>query len=315
MPGSKLKRNRPRSSKRYFDTPGEVERHSLLSGWVKRILPSNRVEQGGTARDQGFWDKHRPEGGSDTQEPRYHASQGHRGTQHGAVYSNQLMHLNIPKTKIDAKTNRPSSRLSLHPDTAGLDASTTTEPGRRWSWVPQDDLEYWRMANRLRNGQDDSSKLPLSPVTHSLLALQVKRDARKERRNLKDDGDYLGVQGFNPQTGVPDIITPSNSDQSSASEETDQKLEALIQLSRVAPSGLPKKIVNKEIRQSLLKRERHKIRRREYAKAVLQQAHSGIRWRKHSKQWSSAQEPTLSPIAQSQGSTSPPLSQLLPILS
>lgn len=39
---------------------------------------------------------------------------------------------------------------------------------------------------------------------------------RRQRRSLKESGDYLGVQGVNPLTGKPDHITPFSSDERSA---------------------------------------------------------------------------------------------------
>jgi hypothetical protein len=156
---------------------------------------------------------------------------------------------------------------------------------------------------------EDASKPPLSPVTKTLLSLQEKRDARNERRSLKESGDFLGVQGFNPSTGVPDVMTPSDSDQSATGQEIEEKLDALKQLSKNASSPSSKKRIDKEIRKVLLEKESDKFARREQAKAALQRAHSNLKWRKHSKQWSSAQAPDLSPIAQSQTSNTPPLSQ------
>ncbi|KAJ6444372.1 Candidapepsin [Purpureocillium lavendulum] len=57
--------------------------------------------------------------------------------------------------------------------------------------------------------------------------IEEKKEARRQRRNLKESGDYLGVQGVNPETGQLDVITPSDSERSSTSQETQKKLNVL----------------------------------------------------------------------------------------
>lgn len=304
-----------RTHTRAVSGPAEVSQNTSLGGWVKTIFPSNRPERGGTIRNQGFWTKHPSGNSSDTQKPGSEPPNHYRREYSGTGDSSYLVEWNIPQTvdKPLLRNNIPRPRHRAA--SAGSSALLDPDADRRWSWVPRDDAEYWKMYKKFGKRQDperlvdDTSKPPMSPVTKTLLSLQARRDARKERKSLKESGDYLGVQGFNPSTRVPDVITPSDSDQSTNGQEIAQKLDALKQLSRDLPSPSSKKKIDKEIRKVLLEKEGVGFVRREQAKAALQRAHSRIRWRRHSKQWSSAQEPDLSPIAQSHSSTTPPTSK------
>ncbi len=38
-----------------------------------------------------------------------------------------------------------------------------------------------------------------------------KRESRRRRQSLKESGDFLGVQGVNPETGEMDVLTPTTS--------------------------------------------------------------------------------------------------------
>ncbi|KAH6895315.1 hypothetical protein B0T10DRAFT_545018 [Thelonectria olida] len=309
-PDDALPRSKTRS--RIVSVPGEVQQTSSLGGWVKAILPSHRPERGGTIRQQGFWTNHKLDTSIGTQQTGSDVQRGHRRENTDTVDSGHIAEWNIPQEvdKIELKSSTTRSRPRAV--SAGT-SSLHSDVDRKWSWVPRDDAEYWTMYKTLGKRRDPekaveaTSRPPLSPVTKTLLSLQGKREARKERRSLKESGDYLGVQGFNPSTGVPDVMTPSDSDHSATGQEVEEKLDALKQLSKDASSPSSKKRIDKEIRKVLLEKEGDKFARREEAKAALQRAHSNIRWRKHSKQWSSAQVPDLSPIAQSQTSNTPPL--------
>lgn len=56
--------------------------------------------------------------------------------------------------------------------------------------------------------------------------IEQHKERRKQRRLLRESGDYLGVQGVNPQTGELDVVTPtpSNSSHSTRSLEAKQRL-------------------------------------------------------------------------------------------
>ncbi|CAH0048948.1 unnamed protein product [Clonostachys solani] len=129
-------------------------------------------------------------------------------------------------------------------------------------------------------------------------AIEAKKEIRRQRKDLKESGDYLGVQGINPDTGVLDIISPTDSERS-ASLQTDGKVNTLQQVLKNAhakynealhPSGA-------DDLQPRSKNGKERIQ--------LGRLYPNVKWRRHTKQWSSAQEPNLSPVAQSLKSGTP----------
>ncbi|PSS02102.1 hypothetical protein BD289DRAFT_479006 [Coniella lustricola] len=113
-------------------------------------------------------------------------------------------------------------------------------------------------------------------------------EKRRQRRSLKDSGDFLGVQGINPSTGEMDVLTPSTSSAGSPF----MALAKAVQEKRTAY----------EHARSILRSET--LRRWEIDKSTLRAARrKSVRWRKAGEGWSSAVEPNLSPIA---GSTETP---------
>ncbi|PHH88281.1 hypothetical protein CDD83_7747 [Cordyceps sp. RAO-2017] len=135
--------------------------------------------------------------------------------------------------------------------------------------------------------------------------LEAKKEARRRRRHLKESGDYLGVQGINPLTGRLDVITPTSSDRSSTSHENQQRLHDLRSaLEDARHTYRQARAEGEKEAKRILESETHKLRRLEKDKQGLRNLSQRVRWRRQTKQWSSAQEPELSPIAQSRvGST------------
>jgi hypothetical protein len=131
---------------------------------------------------------------------------------------------------------------------------------------------------------------------------------RRDRRiSLKQRGDYLGVTGFNPETGEMDVITPSSSSHSSASLATGQGIDTVDGRS-LKQGKLPYKAAANQKREDLEKllheQARLKAQKREQQKQSLREVQRRVTWRKNSRNWSSMKEPDLSPIAQSQTSIS-----------
>ncbi|KAM0344330.1 hypothetical protein ACHAPU_007688 [Fusarium lateritium] len=125
---------------------------------------------------------------------------------------------------------------------------------------------------------------------------KAKRRAREERESLRESGDYLGVQGINPQTGVLDLT--SDSGESILSTKTEQKLRRLEARAKHASSAAEKKEAEIEIVKVHLDQDVKKLRNLERTKKELPLPATG-KWRRGTHQWSSVQEPDLSPIAQS----------------
>jgi hypothetical protein len=138
---------------------------------------------------------------------------------------------------------------------------------------------------------------------------KAKRKAREERESLRESGDYLGVQGINPQTGVLDVT--SDSGESTLSVKTEQKLKKLEARARHASSAAERKEAEIEIVKIHLDHDVKKLRDLERTEKELAASATG-KWRRGTHQWSSVQEPNLSPIAQSHRSTSILSSQYMP---
>ncbi|KAL5595536.1 hypothetical protein FOVSG1_009225 [Fusarium oxysporum f. sp. vasinfectum] len=130
---------------------------------------------------------------------------------------------------------------------------------------------------------------------------KARRKAREDRESLRESGDYLGVQGINPQTGILDLT--SDSGESTLSSKTEQKLLNLEAQAKNALSAAERKEAEIEIVKIHLDHEVEKARRQEKAEKQLA-ASATAKWRRGTHQWSSVQEPDLSPIAQSRRSTS-----------
>ncbi|UNI21912.1 hypothetical protein JDV02_007858 [Purpureocillium takamizusanense] len=193
--------------------------------------------------------------------------------------------------------------------------------GRKWSWAPKDDSlqrpdddEQDRAHIPIRRdnhaGDDTTSDSVVSSTAGRRLSktrrhIEARKEVRRQRRNLKESGDYLGVQGVNPETGQLDVLTPTESDRSSTSQDTLQKLNILRNTFRSSRHSYrtPVSQGNKEVEQGSLGGQKNKLRGLEGSPNELKDASRTVRWRRHTKQWSSAQEPDLSPIVQSQVSS------------
>ncbi|KAG4254856.1 hypothetical protein FPRO06_04198 [Fusarium proliferatum] len=130
---------------------------------------------------------------------------------------------------------------------------------------------------------------------------KARRKAREDRESLRESGDYLGVQGVNPQTGILDLT--SDSGESTLSSTTEQKLLNLEAQAKSTLSAAERKEAEIEIVKIHLDHEVAKARRKEKAEKQLA-ASATAKWRRGTHQWSSVQKPDLSPIAQSHRSTS-----------
>uniref|UniRef100_A0A0B7JND1 Uncharacterized protein n=1 Tax=Bionectria ochroleuca TaxID=29856 RepID=A0A0B7JND1_BIOOC len=131
-------------------------------------------------------------------------------------------------------------------------------------------------------------------------AIEAKKEIRRQRKDLKESGDYLGVQGINPETGVLDIISPTESERS-ASLQADGKASTST-LQQVLKNAQAKysEAVHPSGADDLQPRSKHGKER-----IQLGRLYPNVKWRRHTKQWSSAQEPNLSPVAQSLKSGTP----------
>ena len=145
-----------------------------------------------------------------------------------------------------------------------------------------------------------------SPQQESSKAQQIyedKKARREQRRSLKENGDFLGVQGANPRTGYWDpSVATSSTDPSQLSEQTKKKLDQqardLAQQTRRYEEAKERhhtelkrvETIKAKKKQDKLDRKRREIKLRQRSKG---------KWKVSDVGWSSVVEPELSPITQS----------------
>jgi hypothetical protein len=152
--------------------------------------------------------------------------------------------------------------------------------------------------------------------------VQTKQQLRRQRRNLKQTGDFLGVTGVNPYTGELDVITPPTSSSnnnscdgergdgiisqapspasssSSSAIPHSSLLSALSQQAREAREMYDAALAKRKAR---LEREERKLKRAEQRKEVVREAvkEGGVKWMKEEGGWLSV---TLPGLTQASGS-------------
>ncbi|KAM0563647.1 hypothetical protein ACHAPJ_001373 [Fusarium lateritium] len=300
--------------------------------WFKDKLPSNRPEQGGTLRKRGYWEKggakgvepsldiktevEQPSTSTSLPEPQHLITSHQRGRRSGTGGSDRLMDWNTPKNLSEAlpnpgplpKGNAPTNHTPPTAQRRWNDFSSLRTGKKRDRKMTGDHIETEK--DKTKAGTVHTSKAQPTTTTMeetpSLLEVleatrRHRRRARRERESLRESGDYLGVQGINPQTGVLDVT--SDSGESAMSARTEQRLKQLKTQVRNASSAAERKEAENEIIKIHLDHDATKLRRRERAEKQLAALITG-KWRRGTHQWSSIQEPDLSPIAQSQRSVS-----------
>ncbi|KAK8148742.1 hypothetical protein G3M48_009236 [Beauveria asiatica] len=113
--------------------------------------------------------------------------------------------------------------------------------------------------------------------------LWLRKQARQERRALKESGDYLGVQGINPETGRMDVETPTDSDESQPSFGA--ALEQQSRANRMVATFDPE-MTEKEKKKMLLKAREDELRLLEKSKQEAEEAADQLMWRRHTQEWS-----------------------------
>ncbi|KAL2267459.1 hypothetical protein VTJ83DRAFT_4736 [Remersonia thermophila] len=167
--------------------------------------------------------------------------------------------------------------------------------------------------------QQPSSLPPELPASNLALPpdlYHAKLAHRRQRRVLLSNGDFLGVTGFNPFTGQPDVITPPTSSEdmaatsvtsSRATAGQDEAEEMLLGAGddgawnhprdgqgvrrQASAASEQRKRDEKEARRAL--REAERVLRAEQRKARAREevVRSGVTWRKDQRGWSSVPGP------------------------
>ncbi|KAG5951667.1 hypothetical protein E4U53_002537 [Claviceps sorghi] len=284
--------NKPGRPPKQGNASGDIHTSPSLGSWLKQILPSNRPERGGTLRPSAF------------------------------QLQKDLEHMNNNKSQLPPSKSLPRSRSdggcvqgvgegnALRDDvrkSSGPAGPDGQRRGKKGALEAGTRTALQGTSEKRSNVLDVSGSGSHSSSTPDPQYIRAKQEARWRRRNLKESGDYLGVQGFNPETGKLDVLTPSDSDRSSRSQETQQKLLVLKNVLKDARHHYKstREKSEQEAQKILLKSEKEKIRRLEKGKEKVQETSQTVTWKRHARQWSSAQEPNLSPIAQSIVETAP----------
>lgn len=300
--------------------PQNMQRAISLRSWFKSIFPSQRHERGWTLRERGFHEQLATEEQNTVQRQKYKKTESYYSAGCESADSNQLRRWNTAKDLSEDLFRLEKTRQHA--------ISTRTEEIGPQGRAQDDEPEFVAPVTELggilqgvSNGTSKpsgnntscdraefTSKFVNSQELFELHQYEAKREARRQRRRLKASGDYLGVQGANPQTGQPDIITPTDSSEISPEVRDAQfNIDTLQQESRSAESALDKERSRGDKTAQLISPDRRegKLCRRKGKKKDVAENNSRFDWKRHKKQWSSAQEPELSPICQSLRSTTP----------
>ncbi|KAL7915737.1 hypothetical protein GGI35DRAFT_485284 [Trichoderma velutinum] len=304
---------------RYPLTGAQMERRRSASfgGWMKNIFPSQRPERGGTSREQGYWEQKEKEG---KQRPRRRMTDSQYSVGDVSVDSSHITRWNVPRDlSQDHSRGLPQQAQSAVPvNSKPSSPPKDSSPDRSWSWSPhngsEDQISVTKVGGVLQSNYDQSNDPKRSslgmdtepvaerkqPLKQDLLRART-RARRRKRRSLRESGDYLGVQGVNPHTGELDIVSPSGSSAGSSASHHETPRRILRTWREVLKNhksrDSPSRDDNTEDGNFTIARSlRGKKKVRELTKAV--------RWKRREREWSSLQEPDLSPIAQSLKSVS-----------
>ncbi|KAI0840898.1 hypothetical protein F5Y06DRAFT_232656 [Hypoxylon sp. FL0890] len=253
------------------------KRSSSLAGFFNKILPSNRPEQGGTRRTID-------------------------GTGDNGNDLNELTGWNLAKEK-----NPVRQTSTVVPDESNHRRVLSWSPQKGDSrFVENLPREPSREREEIQNIQDPE---PLPPRKSEALTraevrelLKSKEETRRDRRSLKESGDWLGVQGADPYSGEYTVLTPTDTLSSDTTpNSTRNKLARLARKKKAARLEYEqiRLLEEQEKDKAKLAKEQAKLNKIERVKEELRRQHQFTKWSQHKRQWSSAAEPNLSPIAQS----------------
>ncbi|KAI0098735.1 hypothetical protein GGR51DRAFT_576859 [Nemania sp. FL0031] len=282
------------------DGESSHRRRPSISGFLKKVLPSHRAEQGGTVRVTDIT------GDSDSA----YIDLG--------MNPNDLTEWNLAQDKqFEPQPPEASARTRHHRDrsrTLQRGLSQLRHGRSRSSQVPRATVGLDRDRSphpKLTSKEWDEKPRPITREEVSAM-LQDKEESRQQRRDLKESGDWLGVQGADPYSGEFAVLTPTSTLSSeSTPTSTRNRLAELSQMQRNAKLAYEEakleEITAREIIR--LKKGQSKLKKMEHAKDELRKKQQGFpTWSQHRRRWSSNAAgggPELSPIPQSVKSYKP----------
>jgi hypothetical protein len=289
---------------------GATERKRASSfGFITKLLPSNRPERGGTIRTQGFWEE--ASGAVLDTAPGTDAL-GAEGNDSNRILSWNMAQ-DLPRRASSAQSRHGQRSVSLgEPRHIGArNPNRQSWSPRREPWSPHHsktsaaELHVTLTPHRLPLTQEQSSaQAAQDEQSRTRQLFQSKKEARRRRQSLKESGDFLGVQGINPETGEMDVLTPTTTSSSTVPPNLSPELGGLAKVVNDAKVAYreAKWQHEAELKRTLSQKEEEKLEKLEKEKEAIRKEQRHIRWRKEAGQWSSVAEPNLSPIAQSQRS-------------
>ncbi|KAK1759287.1 hypothetical protein QBC47DRAFT_101860 [Echria macrotheca] len=283
---------------------------SSVTGFFSKLHPRNRPERGFTARrcDACSWERER-ENSATPSGPRRSTSAP--DTIPSAQWRTPM---SLPQSPHSAKV-RPSNRsvsastrvssvrsqrAGSAPDSDGVDLPTvkTIVPPVRELAVRTAPLGTSSSLSTMSQTVVPEARPPAADQTEELF--MAKQEARRQRRTLKESGDFLGVTGVNPHTGEMDVLTPTtSSDEACPPSMTSSPRSARV-AQRSQQAGEEDRHSQSEARRRRLGEPQENARRHKDAVPFVQPP---VKLRFEDKQWSSVALPQLSPIVQSQASS------------
>ncbi|PTB61147.1 hypothetical protein M431DRAFT_527108 [Trichoderma harzianum CBS 226.95] len=295
----------------------ERRRSTSLRGWVKNMFPSQRPERGGTSREQGYWEQKEKEG---KQRPRRRMTDSQYSVGDISVDSSHITRWNVPRDiSRDQPSDLPEQPLSVVPVTSKPSSPPKDVlPDRSWSWSPhngsEEQISVTKVGGVLQRNYDQSNDQRRSslgiqtetaaegkqPLGQDLLRRARSKARQRERRSLRESGDYLGVQGVNPHTGELDVMSPSGSSAGSPVSHHETPRRILRTWHNVLKSHKSRDSPSRD--DAGIEHEDHRVARSLRGKKKVRELNKAVRWMRRGQ--SSLQEPDLSPIAQSLKSVS-----------
>lgn len=281
--------------------------------------PTQKPERGGTIRVHGFWNDPLDTSSGDSQQRLRLETDSHRSRRSDTEDSDRITRWNTARDISESRDRTPSPQRRTV-STAARPFPTPNISDRKRSGPRQDDNPKRGLAKTsgqsevkvswhnlgLRNNSELEPSQAIRKAERHLsdarLAIEAKKEARRQRRSLKQSGDYLGVQGINPETGRLDILTPSNSDESTCSGETEQKTNTLKATLRNARHTHKIAVMDSEGGEKRLLPHKAKEKPKDGHEEKEELAHQtqNLGLQQLIGQWASAQEPKISPITPSQ---------------
>lgn len=303
----------------------ESPQSTSQGGWMKKIMiPSRRPERGGTSREQGYWEQMEVEGKI---RPRRRMTDSQYSMGDVSADSSHITRWNVPK---DIPKEQPhtlprrrrvipaKSRSSLPP--------VAKQKNRNWSWSPQrnsgDQISVaelgvalpsddWNGGNSQTGGikttKTGSVSLGSETAAHKAQlqrrdALRARKARRRQRQSLRESGDFLGVQGVNPHTGELDVMSPTDSSPMSTISHQDTVHTVMSTLRDKWKNSRYHKTKVSPIRDKDIKSNDTKLSGPQQEKKSARHLGKTVKWKRYAGEWSSIQEPNLSPISASPNS-------------